>query len=158
MSDVETVMAVLPRLHHACRTRDVALRAGRGSVSDHQARILTYLDAEDPVMVTELAEYAGVTPSTMSLTLGRLERAGLVTRARDPEDRRVMNVRLTDEGVRVRDRASELDPGRVDALLGALRPEDRRRAVEGLGLLAEAADAMVARTDAYVASLTGRKL
>jgi hypothetical protein len=67
-----------------------------------------------------------------------------------------VNVRLTADGARLRDRVSVLDPERVDALLRAMRADDRRRAVEGLALLAEAADALVARTDDYVASLTGR--
>jgi DNA-binding MarR family transcriptional regulator len=106
-------------------------------------------------MVTELAEYVGVTPSTMSLTLKRLDEAGLVRRERDPADRRVVNVRLTQRGVSLREQARVLDPHRVDALLSSLRSEDRRRAVEGLSLLAEAADVVVARYDGYVGSLTG---
>ena len=106
-------------------------------------------------MVTELAEYVGVTPSTMSVTLRRLEEADLGRRERDPADRRVVNVRLTERGAALREQARLLDPQRVDALLSTLRPEDRRRAVEGLSLLAEGADALVARYDGYVDSLTG---
>jgi DNA-binding MarR family transcriptional regulator len=109
-------------------------------VSDHQARILSYLDASDPTMVTELAEHLRVTPSTMSLNLKRLRAAGLVSSQRDPDDKRVMNVRLTESGVRTRDALSALDPDRVDAMLRRLGPEGRRKAMEGLRLLAEAAD------------------
>ncbi len=106
-------------------------------------------------MVTELAEYTGVTASTMSLTLKRLETAGWITRDRDPQDRRVTNVRLTESGMRARDRASRLDPRRVDAMLLSLRPEERRWAVRGLALLAEAADAMLARDEVVLGALTG---
>jgi DNA-binding MarR family transcriptional regulator len=109
-------------------------------VSDHQARILGHLDGDDPTMVTELAEHMGVTPSTMSLNLKRLRESGLVTSARDPQDRRVMNVRLTEAGVRARDALGGLDPARVDALLRRLGPERRQWAVTGLRLLADAAD------------------
>jgi DNA-binding MarR family transcriptional regulator len=112
----------------------------RPALSDHQARILGYLDDEDPTMVTELAEHMRVTPSTMSLNLKRLREAGFVTSRRDPEDRRVMNVLLTEAGVTARDATGVLDPDRVDALLRRLGPEGRRRAVVGLRLLAEAAD------------------
>jgi DNA-binding MarR family transcriptional regulator len=156
MSDARLVMAAFPRVLFVCRPREVTLPEGGGSVSEHQGRILTHLDMDDPVMVTELAEFVGVTPSTMSLTLTRLQNAGFVSRERDPDDRRVVNVRLTADGARLRDRVSVLDPERVDALLRAMRADDRRRAVEGLALLAEAADALAARTDDYVASLTGR--
>lgn len=92
-------------------------------------------------MVTELADHMGVTPSTMSLNLKRLREAGLVTRERDPDDRRVMNVRLTPEGLHARTALSALDPDRVDAMLRRLGPEARRQALLGLRLLAEAASA-----------------
>lgn len=141
-SDVEIVLQTLPRIHAACRARSVETADGV-SVSDHQARLLGLLDAQDPAMVTELAEAMGVTASTMSLNLTRLEAAGLITRERDPADRRVMNVRLSPTGAEVRERVQELDVGRVDVLLRGLGREERRAALLGLLTLAEAADAMV---------------
>jgi DNA-binding MarR family transcriptional regulator len=117
--------------------------ADRPPLSDHQARTLGYLDETDPTMVTELAEHMRVTPSTMSLNLKRLREAGFVQSRRDPEDRRVMNVLLTELGVSARDATSTLDPGRVDAMLQRLGPEGRQRAMVGLRLLAEAAGEVV---------------
>ena len=142
-SDVEIVLQTLPRIHFACRARGGTSPYGE-RVSEHQARILRLLDAEDPAMVGELAEAMGVTPSTMSLNLTRLERAGLVTRERDPADRRVMNVRLTGAGAQVREATGELDVGRVDAMLRTLDREERRLVLQGLVALAEAADAVLA--------------
>jgi DNA-binding MarR family transcriptional regulator len=138
-SDLELVLGALTRIHTGCRPRALPVAEG-ATVSPHQARLLGHLDREDPAMVTELAESLGVTPSTMSLTLGRLERAGLVTRQRDPEDRRVMNVRLTDEGERIRETARPFDADNVDAALLRLRPGERREAVRGLALLADAVE------------------
>lgn len=123
-------------------------------VSENQTRILRQLDDRDPTMVGELAEFMGVTPSTMSLNLKRLEDAGYIRRSRDPDDRRVMNVVLTEAGRRIRDRTALLDPARVAALLGSLRPQDRRQALEGLALLAEAADRLSARRGAYLEAFT----
>ena len=154
MSDVEIVLSAFPRLHFACRAREVRDVSGGGVLTRHQARILGHLDATDPTMVTELAEYMGVTPSTMSLNLKRLRDTGFIFRERDPEDRRVMNVRLTAAGERVRDALTVLDPDRVHAMLSGLRPEDRPCAVRGLALLAEAADALVARRSEHIDSLT----
>ncbi len=152
-SDVDLVLGAYPRIGTACRARGSG--TGPRAPSEHQGRILAHLDRDDPVMVTELAEYTGVTASTMSLTLKRLETAGWITRDRDPQDRRVTNVRLTESGMRARDRASRLDPRRVDAMLLSLRPEERRWAVRGLALLAEAADAMLARDEVVLGALTG---
>lgn len=150
-SDVEIVLQTLPRIHFACRTR-VSRTAEGMEVSEHQARILAVLDPDDPAMVTELADAMGVTASTMSLNLKRLEERGLVTRDRDPADRRVMNVRLSPLGAAVREGLSELDIGRVDALLRSLGREERRVALQGLVALAEAADAVVSGAGASPAS------
>lgn len=120
----------------------------------HQARILAHLDEEDPAMVGEIADAMGVTASTMSLNLSRLERGGFISRERDPDDRRVMNVRLTRAGTEIRDESTLLDPDRVDALLTGMKSEERRRALEGLAILADASDRMVARGSEYLESLT----
>jgi len=142
MSDIETVLSALERIHHACRQRVVRDPEEGTRVSAHQANLLGYLDGGDPTMVTELAEHLGVTVSTMSLTLKRLERSGFVRRERDPADRRVTNVRLTEAGERVRDARSELDPERVAGILKRLDPVSRAQALRGIAVLAEGADAL----------------
>lgn len=63
---------------------------------------------------------------------------GYVTRSRDAADRRVVSLRLTAAGARLRDSQSALDPKRVKAMILKL-PEDRQDAVRGLALLARAA-------------------
>lgn len=147
VSDVDTALRGYLRIHTACRSREVRDPHGGRRLSSHQASILSHLDDVDPTMVGELAEHVGVTPSTMSLTLKRLEDAGYVRRDRDPSDRRVMNVRLTDAGVRMRDAHTLLDARRVRAMLDMLAPADRAAALHGLRLLAGAAGALVGRDE-----------
>lgn len=143
MSDFALVIRTLDRVAFACRALQV--EAADTQISAHQAQLLSYLDERDPTMVGELAEHMGVTPSTMSLTLKRLEGVGLVRRDRDPADRRVVDVRLTEEGTRVRDAHSDLDAERVERMLSLLDPGERRAVVQGLALLADAADDLVRR-------------
>jgi DNA-binding MarR family transcriptional regulator len=150
MSDVESVLSALPRVLFACRPRALTDSARHPGVSPHQAHILSQLDAVDPTMVGELAESFGVTASTMSLNLKRIREAGLVVCERDPDDRRVMNVRLTEAGERAREAARPLDADLVDAMLESLWPEDRRRALEGLAILADAADTLLASRSATI--------
>lgn len=154
-SDVDLVRDGLLALFEACRSTGAADTASEVEVSAHQARILRQLDHEDPTMVGELAQFFGVTPSTMSLNLKRLEEAGCVRRTRDPDDRRVMNVRLTETGHRVKEASSIVDSARVDALLQSLRAEERGRAVDGLRILLEGAHRVASRADGYLGALPG---
>lgn len=156
MSDVGIVLRAYPRIYFACHTRHVRDPLTGHALSAHQASILSHLDPLDPTMVGELAEHLGVTASTMSLNLKRLERAGYVRRDRDPADRRVTNVRLTEDGVRVRDAQTVLDPDRVDRMLRLLEPSRRRAALDGLAALAGAADALVAARRSDAAGREGR--
>ena len=132
-------MTLYPRIYFACHTRHVRDPHSQRLLSRHQASILDHLDEIEPTTVLELARHMGVTPGTMSIAIDRLERRGYVVRLKDAKDRRRVHVRLTTAGVRVREATSVLDPQRVEALIARLRDDERTRAVEGLALLARAA-------------------
>lgn len=155
MSDTAFLSMALSRLVHVCQSRGKTDDSTGTRLSEKQLRTLSYLDVEDPTMVTELADFIGVTASTMSLNLTRLEAGGYVTRARDPHDRRARNVRLTEEGHRILEGHAPFDPERLSALLTHVRPEDRKRALDGMAILAEAADAAVATGGTQLAGLIG---
>ena len=133
------VMTLYPRIYFACHTRHVRDPQTQRLLSRHQASILDHLDEIEPTTVMDLAAHMGVTAATMSLSVDRLERKGYVVRLKDAKDRRRVHVRLTTAGVRVREASSVLDPARVEALVSRLTEEERTRAIEGLGLLADAA-------------------
>lgn len=154
-SDVDFALRAIRRVVEVCRARGGWDSESGTEVTEKQARILRQLDHRDPTMVGELAEFLGVTASTMSLNLKRLEALGCVTRTRDPDDGRVMNVRLTERGRRLRDGWSFLETARVDAVLAALRPRERERMMEGLSLLLEAVERTEARSARYLDALTG---
>jgi DNA-binding MarR family transcriptional regulator len=137
--DVERVLSLYPRIFFACHTRHVRDERSGSVLTAHQASILDHLDERDPVNVGELAEHMGVTPGTMSVHLDRLERRGFVGRRRSEADGRQVELRLTADGVRVRDAKSVLDPDLVKRMLDRLSAADRREAIRGLALLAEAA-------------------
>jgi len=135
------VMTLYPRIYFACHTRHVRDPQSQRLLSRHQASILDHLDELEPTTVMDLATHMSVTPATMSLAIDRLERKGYVVRLRDAKDRRRVHVRLTTAGVRIKEASSVLDPERVQRLVSKLSADDRRRAIEGLALLAHAAEA-----------------
>lgn len=146
MADLQSLAEAVQRLHRACRPRFARDPKGEADgVSSHQGRILAFLDGDDPAMVGELAEHLGVTASTMSVTLKRMEGAGLVRRDRDPLDRRVTNVRLTPAGVRARDARRDVDPDRLDRLLTLVDPDHRGDVSRVLLALGRAADRLEGR-------------
>ena len=136
---VTAVMTLYPRIYFACHTRHVRDPQSQRLLSRHQASILDHLDEIDPTTVMDLAGHMGVTAATMSLAIDRLERKGYVVRLKDAKDRRRVHVRLTTAGVRVREVSSVLDPSRVEQLVARLSEDERQRAVDGLALLAGAA-------------------
>lgn len=134
-----------PKIFFACHTRHVHDPASGRSLSAHQASILDHLDEREPTFVKDLAAHMGVTPSTISLALDRLQDAGYVRRVADANDARRVGVVLSAAGLRMRERSSVLDAELVHTLLASLAPADRKAAIAGLAMLASAASEMVTK-------------
>jgi DNA-binding MarR family transcriptional regulator len=71
--------------------------AGTGLRTRHFA-VLATLGCMEPLSQRAAAEEADIDPATMVKTVDDLERLGLVTRARNPRDRRAHELTLTDQG------------------------------------------------------------
>jgi len=139
------LMALYPRIYFACHTRHVRDPQSHRLLSRHQASVLDHLDDVDPITLNGLARHMGVTPATMSMTIDRLEEKGYVVRIKDEADRRRVHLRLTSAGVRIKASSSVLDPALVEALMARLSDEERDAALQGLALLAKAAQSQEKR-------------
>ena len=137
--DVAAVFRDYPRIYFACHRRHVRDDVSGKHVSAHQVSILDHLDSETPTMLSDLAAHMGVTPATMSIAIGRLVGQGYVTRVLDPGDRRKVQLRLTEAGVRICAANSVLEPALVEDMLEQLSTTDRKLALRGLALLGRAA-------------------
>jgi DNA-binding MarR family transcriptional regulator len=135
----QALLNLYPRIYFACHTRHVRDPLSQRLLSRHQASVLDHLDELEPTTLMDLSRHMGVTAGTMSVTVDRLERKGYVVRLRDAADKRKVHLRLTSAGVRVRDASSVLDVARVEALVRRLSDAERQRAIDGLRLLAHAA-------------------
>jgi MarR family transcriptional regulator, transcriptional regulator for hemolysin len=116
------------------RAFDDALAAAGGSLPVWL--VLISLKSGQLASQRQLADTVGIRGATLTHHLNAMESAGLVTRRRDPENRRLHLVELTPDGdalfLRLRDAAmafderlrtglSERDVGQLEALLARLR-------------------------------------
>jgi DNA-binding MarR family transcriptional regulator len=113
-----------------------------------QPRAAKLLGADEcvpgPRTPAELADAAGVTRATMTGLIDTLERDGFVKREPDPDDRRMMSVRLTSRGERF---MQEFLPGHfkaIAAIMGSLTESERKTLVKLLVRIQEQAAALSA--------------
>jgi DNA-binding MarR family transcriptional regulator len=75
---------------------------------------------EQTLTQKQLGSAAGRTSGTTSVRLHRLARAGLIERAKDPEDGRAVRITLTERGARLVDRAAATYTERASQLTAGL--------------------------------------
>lgn len=91
---VDSVFRRVSKLHHQTIS---AYLSGRG-VYPGQPPLLRALEERDGQSQKELAEQMGITPATLNVMIGRMEKAGLVERRADETDQRISRVFLTEQG------------------------------------------------------------
>jgi DNA-binding MarR family transcriptional regulator len=141
---VREVLRCYPRIYFACHARHRQDPRTGARLSAQRAGVLDHLDAVEGTALKDLARHMGVTPATMSVTVDRLVAEGYVLRRRDAGDGRRVRLQLSAAVARMKEAEEVLEPGRVASLLQRLTPFDRARALDGLRLLAGAADAEIA--------------
>ena len=101
-----------------------ALRAH--DMSTTMMRALAVLSISSPVTINELSLYAVTEQSTMSRTLDALEAQGLVRRLRRPEDMRIRDVSITEDGRAAFERVWPMMHARFQTLFDGLEEEEYR--------------------------------
>lgn len=137
--DVFEVQRLYPQIYVACHTDHVRAASTKWRISSQDASILVHLDRESGLSPRALAAHLGVRPSTLSAAIARLAELGYLTSKPAESDRRKRELRLTARGAEAIASTSVLNAERVQALLNNLKPEERKAAVRGLALLAQAA-------------------
>lgn len=106
-----------------------------------QMKALFVLHHDGPAKVSDVAEALGVSAPSMTGTLERLVRQGLVERRHDPSDRRLVINALTPAGQTLVERLHQGRRARLLAGLARLDPATVDSLVEGLGALLAAMEA-----------------
>ena len=131
--------AALGDLHRVLR-RTASQRTGRRALPDAQVEVLRLVQRQPGISVREAAERLGTAANTVSTLVGDLTSAGLLSRERDPGDRRTVRLGLTDVA---RERMAAYGQHRRDLLgaaLAQLDAADRERLLAAAPALSRLAD------------------
>ena len=128
-------MKVLWRLDHALQTASRRMAAALG-VTGPQRLALRVVSRFPGITPGETAAVLRLHPSTVTIVVQALERAGLVEREEDPADRRRSRLRPTAAGRRVAASSSGTVEEAVRRTLAGLVPDDLETAARVLAALA----------------------
>ena len=129
---VDSIVTELHRMIGSLRCAGTG-RMVKAGVSMTHLHILWVLEHHGDLAMSKLAEMLDVSLSNATGLVDRMEERGLVERVRVPDDRRVVLVRASAEGARIRDEIEALKQDRMRAILGRLRPDQLTRVLTALG-------------------------
>jgi DNA-binding MarR family transcriptional regulator len=102
-------------------------RMVRSGISMTHLHILWLLEHHGDLTMGRLAELVDVSLSNASGLVDRMEERGLVERIRVPDDRRIVLVRVSPEGARMRDEIEAIKQDQMRSILGNLDLEQLKR-------------------------------
>jgi DNA-binding MarR family transcriptional regulator len=108
-------------------------RMVRSGISMTHLHILWLLEHHGDLTMGRLAELVDVSLSNASGLIDRMEERGLVERIRVPDDRRVVLVRVSPEGARMRDEIEAIKQDQMRSILGKLDVAQLTRLLGAVG-------------------------
>jgi DNA-binding MarR family transcriptional regulator len=108
-------------------------RMVRSGISMTHVHILWLLEHHGDLTMGRLAELVDVSLSNASGLIDRMEERGLVERVRVPDDRRVVLVRVSPEGARMRDEIEAIKQDQMRSILGKLDGAQLTRLLGAVG-------------------------
>ncbi len=124
-AEVDQVLEAIIYLYTESRriTKDLARRA---ELTGPQLTVVKMLETVGELSLSDLSDRIRAQNSTVTGIIDRMEREGLVVRARSTEDKRVVRIRLTEKGERIA-REIPVEPMEIfrNALAGLTAAETR---------------------------------
>jgi DNA-binding MarR family transcriptional regulator len=109
------------------------------TMSDAQFAVLAALTVHGPHTLGDLAELERVSAPSMNRTVNGLEESGYVTRTPDENDRRKVNIALTDAGRDVVDETVRRRDSWLEEALQSLEPAQRALLADAAVIMREVA-------------------
>jgi DNA-binding MarR family transcriptional regulator len=119
-------------------------RMAAGGASLARTKLLIFVERQGPARAADIAEYLALAPRTVTEGIDALERAGLVRRDPDPNDRRVKWITITAAGRKAITETEPLRQRLVEEIYGALSKDEREALGAILAKLSSAVDTLEA--------------
>jgi DNA-binding MarR family transcriptional regulator len=116
----------------------MADRFANHGVSTTQLNVLWQLERQGPISMGHIADLLDVSVSNATGLIDRMVERGLVERVGDPEDRRVVLVRPSSEGLAALDASEGLKLDRIRTICGRLSDEQLAQISGAIGDLRDA--------------------
>jgi len=107
-------------------------RALNTDLTPSQIKSLFAFEEDRSYPIGELGRNARVRSSTMTDMIDRLEKDGIAERVRDSGDRRVVKVRLTNKGKKIKRKFSQKSRKDVEAAFSKLSEEEKKTLLDHL--------------------------
>lgn len=104
-----------------------------------QIAILDILSRDKESKMSDMARYMGITTAAMTGIIDRLVRDRYVARTSDPDDRRIINIKLTTKGISTVKSMLEQKKRMITKVFGVLSEKER---AEYLGILTRIQDGL----------------
>lgn len=128
------------RLHHALNAQAVSVLDRVAGITLSQWRILAMVGSGSAVTARDIVRVSVIDPAIISRTTKSLEDAGLLETSRHSSDRRVLNLRLTERGLKVYEQTLPYMQERQRSLMADLDPKEQKAIFEIMEKLERAAE------------------
>ncbi|MGN0347863.1 MAG: MarR family winged helix-turn-helix transcriptional regulator [Lachnospiraceae bacterium] len=113
--------------HEIVELEGKALITGKFSeISVNDMHIIEAIGINEPKRMSEIAKRMNVTLGTLTTAIDSLNRKGYVNRTRDTKDRRVVNISLTEKGIKAFRHHEKFHQTMIEQIKNHLNCEERR--------------------------------
>ncbi len=135
-NDVSAALRLFELAPRITRLENAVLAGATPALTFRQFRLLTRI-SQGLTTITQLGRIATISLPAISESVEGLVRKGLVVRTTDPDDRRAVNLALTDEGEEALRTGEELLADAAAQLLEEISPSGRERLTVDLERISE---------------------
>jgi DNA-binding MarR family transcriptional regulator len=118
-----TPVDIMKEIASICQ-KEVDLFFEKNNIPDGYRALLVVLGKEDGISQLNIANHIGLKPSTISITLKKMERDGLIVRQNDENDQRMSRVYLTEHGQCIADKLYALSDTTYQLLMNDISEEE----------------------------------